>query len=320
MTPSDLHVIITHFNPNRTQSHIRLRKDFLSRYENNGATIYVVELATADRPFEVIDPSNPRHLGLRAPAGQPVPWIKENLWNIGRRRLLPANAEYVACVDGDVEFMNRNWAIDTIAELHHAPVVQMFSECMDAGPSYQAVSTERGSDDFVRHSFAKLYVQNGRQWIPNNGYDKEHCGYAWAYRNSLLNDIDPVNPLIDYSLVGSADWIMACCFIGQVKKSAHGEVNANYLRRVAMFAEKCDQYVKGDLSFIKGLLVHHWHGNKNNRGYTSRWKIVLHTNYDPDRDIKYRSDGLLMFSGRNAKIPLLLRDHMRLRNEDSIDT
>jgi hypothetical protein len=318
MNAGQLHIIVTHFNPNRVAAHKRLRQEFLARYADCGAPIYVVELALGDRPFEVAESGNPRHLQIRS--NEEVPWIKENLFNIARRRLLPHDAKYIALIDGDIQFMNPNWATDTLNELQHAPVVQMFSECMDCGPSHQAVAHERSKDDFVRYSFAKLHVQRGRNWTPGSGYDSEHCGYAWAFRNSVLNELDPFNPLIDYSLLGSADWMMACCFIGSLVKAIHGQATDSYKRRVALFYRRCEIAVKRDLSYIPGLVVHEWHGRKRDRGYMSRWNIVVDEKFDPDLDLKYRADGLLVFSGHNPRLPLLLRDHQRAKNEDSIDT
>lgn len=318
MRPDQLHIVVVHFNPNRVMAHRRLRLEFLARYADCGAPIYVVELALGDRSFEVAEAGNPRHLQLRAAAD--VPWAKENLANIAMRRLLPAEAKYVALVDGDVHFMNPNWITDTLHELQHAPVVQMFSECADIGPSSQAVPHERGPKDYVRHGFAKLHVQRRRDWTPGSGYDDEHCGYAWAFRKSLLDEIDPFNPLIDYSLLGAADWMMACCFVGSLEKAIHGEASDGYKRRVETFFRACEKYVRRDLSFVHGLIIHAWHGRKKDRGYMSRWGIVVGEKFDPDLDLKYRADGLLMFSGRNPKLPLLVRDHVRSKHEDSIDT
>lgn len=318
MRPEQLHVIITHFNPNRVQAHKRLRGEFLNRYKDCGALIYCVELALGEQDFEIAEAGNPRHLQIRS-YGE-VPWIKENLFNIARRKLLPPGAKYVALVDGDIQFMNPDWALATLHELQHAPVVQMFSECMDAGPSHQAVPHERGPEDFVRHSFAKLHVGRGRAWTPGSGYDHEHCGYAWAFRNSLLDELCPFNPLIDYSLLGSADWIMACCFVGALPKAVHGEAHPAYKRRVELFYRRCEIAIRRDLSFIPGMVIHQWHGRKRDRGYMSRWDIIIKEGFDPDLDLKYRGDGLLVYSGRNSRLPLLLRDHLRRKNEDSIDT
>ncbi len=313
-----LHIIVPHFNLNKVQAHKRLRLEFLERYKNCGAPIYVVELALGEHGFEVTDPDNPRHLQIRTHTG--VPWIKENLINLGIRKLIPQDAKYVAWVDGDITFMNPNWVQDTLRELQHAPVLQMFSECIDIGPSSQAVPGERGQDDYIRESFGKVHVHKNRIWNPNEGYTKEHCGFAWAARLSFLKMLDHFNPLIDYSVVGSADWQMACCFSGHFEKAYHGNIHSAYRARIESLFKKCELHLGHDLSYIPGLITHGWHGNKKNRKYISRWQMLIDHKFDPDVDLVYREDGLLHFSGRNKPLELALRDHSRSKNEDSIDT
>jgi hypothetical protein len=60
--PSELHVISVVFNPLRFRSRYNLFRDFKRHVEASGATLWVVELAYGDRPFEVAECDNPRHL------------------------------------------------------------------------------------------------------------------------------------------------------------------------------------------------------------------------------------------------------------------
>lgn len=322
MRPDKLHVVVPYFNPFRWEKRKKLHTEFMAWIANYGCSVYVVELAIGDREFEVTDPNNRHHLQLKT--CEDIPWIKENLINLGIHKLLPHDAKYVAWVDGDVRLQNPNWVMDALHELQHAPVIQLFSECMDLGPSHQAVPMENGPTDFIRHSFLKVYWEktrkHGKKFVPGEAYDLQHCGYAWAARLDFLRMIDNINPLLDFSLVGSADWIMACCFVGEFKKAAHGEASKGYLRRVEVFHQRVQPLLQKNVSHIPGLLVHHWHGRKKERNYMGRWKILIDTKFDPDLDLRYRRDGLLIFSGRNPELPLMLRAHGRAKNEDSIDT
>lgn len=141
-----------------------------------------------------------------------------------------------------------------------------------------------------------------------------------AARLAFLRQLDPFNPLMDFSVIGSADWQMACCLVRKIEKAAHGQVSDAYKRRVEAFFKKCEMYAARDLSYVSGLLAHEWHGKKADRKYTSRWQMLLDHNFDPDTDIGYRSDGLILFTGHNPRLALALRDHHRGKNEDSIDT
>lgn len=313
-----LHIVVAYFNPYRWNARSRLHREFMARYEKE-VPIYVVELALGDRDFEVTDPTNPRHLQLRSE--YEVPWIKENLLNIGMRTLLPADAKYVAWVDGDVRFENPRWVTETLHELQHAPIVQMFSHCMDVGPSWQAIPQEKSLDDYIRTSFIKVHNDKRGCWDPSEPYSNgAHCGYAWAANLWFLRKLDIFNPLIDFSIVGSADWMMACCFAGMPNKAAHGHTTDGYKRRIQVFHHRCEMHLKGNISHVPGLLLHHWHGRKRDRKYVSRWQVPLDHKFDPDLDLAYRPDGLLQYSGRNPRLMLDVRRHSRSKNEDSIDT
>ena len=60
-------------------------------------------------------------------------WHKENLVNLGIARL-PRDSRYVAWVDADLTFARHDWVQETIQQLQHYPIVQMFAEAHDLGP------------------------------------------------------------------------------------------------------------------------------------------------------------------------------------------
>ena len=61
---------------------------------------------------------------------------KENLINLGVARL-PADWKYVAWVDADVQFARPDIVTETIQQLQHFGVVQMFSQATDLDPQHQ---------------------------------------------------------------------------------------------------------------------------------------------------------------------------------------
>ena len=61
-----LHVVTCLTNPVRYQSRYRLYRDFAKHIEDRGVPLYTVECAFGDRPFEITDAGNPRHLQLRS--------------------------------------------------------------------------------------------------------------------------------------------------------------------------------------------------------------------------------------------------------------
>jgi hypothetical protein len=135
-----LDVIAVVSNPRRFLSRYRLFRDFESRMLEAGARLTVVECAFGDRAFEVAD-RDPRVNYVKVRTDHEV-WSKENLINLGFSRL-PDDAEYVAWCDGDVEFLRPDICDETVHQLQHHPVVQMFSEAHDLGPDGHVINTFR---------------------------------------------------------------------------------------------------------------------------------------------------------------------------------
>jgi hypothetical protein len=114
----EFYVIAVITNPERFKIRPRLFSDFMERMKKYGVNLYVVEGAFGDRDFEVTDPENPRHIRVRTDSEL---WYKENLINIGISRL-PSTWQYVAWIDGDIDFVRPDWMLETIHELQHHPV------------------------------------------------------------------------------------------------------------------------------------------------------------------------------------------------------
>lgn len=146
---SRLHIIVTHTNPERFRRRPQLLREFCDRVAHvEGVVLYVVECAFGTRPFEYTREGVPGHIQLRTDSEV---WHKENLFNVALRCLSPSY-QYVAIMDGDVSFQSPTWASDTIEELQHHPVVQMWSDAIDMGPVGEVLSHYK--------SFAWCYVND----------------------------------------------------------------------------------------------------------------------------------------------------------------
>jgi hypothetical protein len=126
-----LHVIAVISNPCLYATRYILMKEFIQRMENddNDIILYIVELAYKEQKFLITNKKNKRHLQIRCD----VPlWHKENMINLGVKRLLPKTWKAFAWVDADLEFENANWASDTLRVLNGCKdIVQLFSHCDD---------------------------------------------------------------------------------------------------------------------------------------------------------------------------------------------
>ncbi len=259
-----LDVIAVISNPARFDKRYKLFTEFCERMEREPEVrLLKVELQQRSRCF-VTDAQ------VQLVSKDEI-WYKENLINIGVQNL-PKDWEYMAWIDADIEFQNKNWAQETIEQLQTYDIVQLFSHAIDLGP--------RGETMIVHTGFSYLHV-NGEpmnNYLPNSPYKNGHTGYAWACRKSAYNKI---GGLMDFPILGSADAHMAMAFIGKVERTLHPKLNKNYKELCKIFEERCVRHLKYNIGYVNGTIIHNFHGNKADRQYATRWQILLEHNFDP---------------------------------------
>lgn len=315
MRPELLNVIAVISNPVRYQTRYKLFHKFKEHMMKSGVNLIVVETQQGDRPFECTDAQNPNHIQLRT---FDEVWIKENMINIGISRL-PKNWEYVAWIDADVQFISPDWAAETVQQLQHYMVVQMFEHCIDLGP--------RGETLQIHSSFMSEYIKNGCNppvgpghygyYSPKKNF--WHPGYAWAARREA---IDALGGLIDFCVLGSGDHSMAMGLIGLIERSVPKDINPKFLNELRIWEKRAERFINRDVGFVPLTMLHDWHGKKKDRKYVERWDIIRSNNFDPDDDLKRDWQGLLQLESltpRQRRLRDQIRQYFRQRNEDSID-
>lgn len=299
--PDALHVVTAISNPWRYRSRYELYHHFEKRVQDAGAVLWTVETAFGRRPFEVTHVGHPRHIQLRTPHEL---WHKENMLNLAIQRL-PENWKYVAWIDADVDFARNDWVIETLNLLQHFDAIQMFSTALDLSPKEEVFHTHKG---FI-YSYA-----NGFQG--NRDYSNWHPGFAWAIRREAF---DALGGLIDFAVLGSADRHMANALIGQVERTIHKDLTFDYKEGLLLWEERALKYVKKNVGFMPGSILHHWHGKKVDRRYNSRWEILIRNQYSPRLDLKPDWQGLWQLTDRSHQLRDEIRHYFSSRNEDSID-
>lgn len=300
------HVISVVSNPIRFQSRKELYRQFVKELEMAGVNHQTVEVAFGDRPFELTTADDPRALRLRSFEEL---WHKENMINLAIQRL-PSDWEYVAWIDADVAFARRDWVDETVHQLQHHMVVQLFRDAVDLGPDHQAIQTHKG--------FVWSYLNSNQP--PKPYYTDWHPGYAWAARREA---IDALGGLIDKSILGAGDRHMALSLIGKGNQTVETRMHPEYHDMIRTWEERAERFIRRDIGFVDGTLLHYWHGKKIDRRYHDRWKILVDFQYRPYHDLKRDWQGLYQLNDDGTIRCIKFRDTMRwyyrARNEDSID-
>jgi hypothetical protein len=307
--PDLLHAIISHNNYASFDSRVRLHRLCIEHLkEIPGMKIWVIEIVVGDRPFVVTSSDNPQHIQVRT---SDMIWHKESSINVAVRHITHRhpNWKYVAWIDGDIQFMNKHVAHETIHELQSYAVVQMFQSVVNHGPNGEVLDTHQ--------SFAFQYAKQKFKYTNQKEYEKWHPGFAWAMTRKAFNGI---GGLIDFAVLGSADYHMARAFVGAgIVSHEATHLGSGFRRRLQYWHDRAVREINHNLGYVNGTILHGFHGRFQNRQYNSRWELLYECDYDPDRHIKHDEQGLVCWDEPNPRLRNLVRGYFESRNEDSID-
>jgi len=315
-------VIGTYFNPPRFKTRERLANEFIARMNADpNINLFIVETAFGDREFHLTQPNNPRHLQLRT---YDELWHKESTINLAVQRL-PSDWEYVAWIDMDVQFVRPDWQLETAHQLQHHQIVQMWQDANHLGPNMEI------TNDWQIKSFAYLY-KTGQMLKTPAGYPYSgqggkkaaypHPGFAWAMRREAW---EAVGGLLDICILGAGDYHMAHSLVGRAQETLEWNpeqksgYHPNYRQMIMNWAQHAEHFLKRDLGYVPGTILHHWHGRQTDRKYNERWRTLVNHKFDPLMDLRRDSQGLYQLNPLKWELRDALRNYASARNEDSID-
>jgi hypothetical protein len=315
-----LHVAACYSNPFRWRTRRELANDFRRHMAHSpNVQLHMVELAYGDRPFEVTDDrgcSGDLQLRTRSEL-----FHKENLLN----RVIaafPSDWEYGAIIDADFHFSRHDWALETVHQLQMYDWVQLFSSYTDlTGENLGAGHRPNG----INNGFAFNYVQNGYRVhqdvangeVSSGGYGGRRAGAtggAWAFRRSAF---DAVGGLMDRCILGHGDWWMAFALVGEVAPDMRIKgYSPGYRDYILAWQERAASLGK-NVGYVDGHALHHFHGPKNRRGYSSRDAILVKHQYDPGTDVFPDWQGVLQLSPKKTGLRDDVRRYFLSRSEDT---
>ena len=307
MIPADLHVVLVYSNPERSQARIDTFRKCEAHLRGSGATIWKIEAAFGERAFEVTEAADPHSVQLRC---DHETWLKEAMQRVLVSRL-PKDARYIATIDADLHFVRKDWAAETLHQLQHFDVVQMFRDCIDLGPNQEVIQTHK--------SFMSCF-EDGLPFRPTSKYGDPqgpfwHPGYAWAWTREAW---DKLGGPIDRALMGAADHHMALALIGKAELSMPGGMHPNYIHMVMSWQERALRQIRMNVGYVDGTILHDFHGWKEDRGYESRWSILQRHAYDPYSDVWMDANGLPQLTDAKPEFMRASRKYFRSRNEDVV--
>lgn len=314
------------------------------------ANLLTVECAEGVREFQVTgtrhaseQPDGVCHIEVQLRRSS-VTWNKEEMMNIGIGRL-PLDARYVMCCDADITFCNKEIVTETIHALQMHRVVQPFESCADLGPDGQVMQihksfgwcharglewrpaarprrgpqdgAEEDSSPYTTYSYDEAPLEKANQKLGMGDMGiLWHPGYCMAFKKAV---IDRMGGLLDVGILGASDHHMFGALIGRAKMTYPPRVHKNYKKAVHAWEAKAEQIVKRDIGFVRGTILHGFHGSKKCRQYSSRWDVLINNNYDPETDVCRTPAGVRELVSGKIGLRDGIRQYFKLRNEDGLD-
>jgi hypothetical protein len=192
--------------------------------------------------------------------------------------------------------------------MHH-PVVQPFGSAVNLDSKEQPMWT-------CPSSFRSFIEERGYHQdppLPLEYLYKGHPGLAWAATREAL---DQLGGLYDVCAAGSGDTVMSNCLKGGWDTYLPASPSPGMIATMKAWAARCDQHVRGNVGFVRGACLHHWHGPSEKRGYEKRWSILSFHKFDPATDLVVDSQGLYKWAGNKPRLEDDIRLSLSQRNED----
>jgi hypothetical protein len=195
---------------------------------------------------------------------------------------LPETCDKVAWLDADILFHNDHWIQETGRLLKEYPVVQLFETAWFLSPDYQDYTSCR-----IIESKSDIPTRDGAAFMSHCGKSagQGHPGLAWAARRSLLQAIG----FYDRAIVGGADSLQMLAMFGPsgcdgLDRLLSKFTSEHHVNDMFAWATRFDSEVRRKVSYVKGPVLHLWHGNQKHRQYESRFAILKETDFNPSVD------------------------------------
>jgi hypothetical protein len=314
-------------NPAGYESRIRLFHEWakhMAQFPN--VVVYAIEGIYEGQEYRITEAGNPNHVQVFL---KDEIWHKENLLNILMLKHLPKHAKKIAWIDADVHFVRPDWVEAALKALDTHPCIQLFSQCVDLDSHYKILPKKKSGE--LMYGMIYQWYRNQQMVIPCGPYDPipvcdqpkrgmrypGHCGFAWAARRDVL---EKLGGLVEVSVVGSADYQMACAWMGDILEAVAYITTDDYKWHLSEWGERVKEVIAeyGPVGYIDGLICHSFHGMKQYRAYNFRANWLR--NYSPSKDIIKDEQGVLCWNldaeHPNTKLMGDIKWYFRWRKED----
>jgi hypothetical protein len=204
---------------------------------------------------------------------------KEACLNLVEKHV-PKNYQKIAWIDCDLSFTNQNWYKLASKKLDEHKLVQLYTHGYNMD-RYGRISTEFPG---IMYMYNKLPAE---QWFKHSGYP----GGGWGARRDLWKH----GGLYPYAAMGGGDTIFIYSLYDYgfetIMYENLGIKKASSTDPFSIWRKNIAEYINKDVSYIENKFLHEWHGDKKNRGYTTRHGVLK--KIDIRKNLKLNDKGIL---------------------------
>jgi hypothetical protein len=294
-----LGVVVCYFNPSNYISKFVNFLDFYYKIKNNtNICLQIVESYSNDSVYPLKNTISKNIISIKS---ESVYWQKEELINIGMRKQIESGIKKLCWLDCDIEFIDCDWTTTILEKLDTNDIVQVFSDA--------TIITDSRNNKIQISSYIKKNLDEGCNPMRRIG----EIGYGYAYNHTIIKDY----MLYENAIIGSGDFLNALPFLENIStddikkdryfKNATSDMVFNYLNWYEQIKNK-------NIGYCKNKIKVAFHGNREDRQYLRREKILMELNYRPSIDLVKSDCGLRRIV--NKKIEKYLKKYFNERNED----
>jgi hypothetical protein len=295
---SKLAVITCHFNFNNFNNPINNLHQFMEKMTSDNVPVFGVELLLPNQMSQTLRYNN--WVQISVDFNKNLFWQKECLLNIAEK-LVPDEYDMIAWVDSDIIFDNPNWAEMTIIELQINDIVQLFEFAHWMNKEGIVFMEKPSIGSFQEKNHPKIEIWDKKPY---------HTGFAWAMTRTQWKKS---NGLYPYCILGGGDNVMSHVFKNYgLNPNCRFNLGGNLIE-----FEKWNKLIDSpSVGFVKGNVYHAYHGDRDNRQYTSRNKFTR--NMDIFKSIKVNDEGILeWYQEPDMLIFNYIKDYFNNRDEDN---
>ena len=298
---NEIEIVTFHFNASGSKRLKETYQEWIKSLGDLGQYIKCYEIVFDDR-----DPEIENSIVIKGSLKKNCLWQKEALLNLAFKNI-SHNKKYFAWIDHDLPFENYKWLQESIQKLESGnDLVQLFEEVV--------YLDKKG---VISHSSVGRAKKMKNQKINFDSRNAHGCpGGAWMGHVDVLKKIFPVPSII----IGSGDEWLAYGFYGtknlskpmQDQLDVYSKDVQNCLRQYIKKISKMEL----NIDYTQGRCYHLWHGDPNNRQYTTRHEVLGKYNFHPNTDTFTNKDGILELTGNKKGIEKDLLEYFTQRKED----